>query len=239
MVVGHVEVPFTMQRSGTPNVPLEARDPAKLKVLAEAGIDVASLSANHLYDEGEAGSARHHRRLVRGRHRAVRRGAGPAAGAQAGRYWTGRLSIRVSQLQPGRAQAVVGGRAQSGRRVRLHLEQLRAGPRDAGRDAERVYRGRGRDTAPDGRRHSSVAGALRGAERVDAQGHRAHTGPGECVRETGCARRRGRGCGCRDRASCARAARYRDVQRQTDLSRTGQLRHGDARALATGSDRSV
>jgi hypothetical protein len=55
VVVGHVEVPFTLQRRGTPNVPLEARDPAKLKVLAEAGVDAASLSANHLYDEGEAG----------------------------------------------------------------------------------------------------------------------------------------------------------------------------------------
>lgn len=55
VVVGHVEVPFTLRRSGTPNIPLEARDPAKLKVLAEAGIDVASLSANHLYDEGDAG----------------------------------------------------------------------------------------------------------------------------------------------------------------------------------------
>jgi poly-gamma-glutamate synthesis protein (capsule biosynthesis protein) len=55
VVVGHVEVPFTLQREGTPNIPLEARDPAKLQALADAGIHVASLSANHLYDEGDIG----------------------------------------------------------------------------------------------------------------------------------------------------------------------------------------
>ena len=55
VVVGHVEVPFTLQREGTPNVPREARDPAKLNALASAGVRVASLSANHLFDEGAAG----------------------------------------------------------------------------------------------------------------------------------------------------------------------------------------
>src|SRR5947207_1885966 len=55
VVVGHVEVPFTLQRHGTPNVPREARDPAKLRALADAGVRVASLAANHLYDEGTAG----------------------------------------------------------------------------------------------------------------------------------------------------------------------------------------
>jgi hypothetical protein len=54
-VVGHVEVPFTLQRKGTPNIPLEARDPAKLRALANANVRVASLAANHLYDEGAAG----------------------------------------------------------------------------------------------------------------------------------------------------------------------------------------
>jgi hypothetical protein len=55
IVVGHVEVPFTLQREGTPNVPLEARNPAKLSALANAGVRVASLAANHLYDDGRAG----------------------------------------------------------------------------------------------------------------------------------------------------------------------------------------
>jgi poly-gamma-glutamate synthesis protein (capsule biosynthesis protein) len=55
IVVGHVEVPFTLRRQGTPSIPLAARDPAKLQALADAGIHVASLSANHLYDEGEDG----------------------------------------------------------------------------------------------------------------------------------------------------------------------------------------
>ncbi|HEU0168434.1 MAG TPA: CapA family protein, partial [Chloroflexota bacterium] len=55
LVVGHVEVPFTVQREGTRNVPLQARDPAKLAALARAGVRVASLAANHLYDEGEVG----------------------------------------------------------------------------------------------------------------------------------------------------------------------------------------
>jgi poly-gamma-glutamate synthesis protein (capsule biosynthesis protein) len=55
VVVGHVEVPFTLQREGTPNVPREARDPAKLGALQRAGVRAASLAANHLYDEGDAG----------------------------------------------------------------------------------------------------------------------------------------------------------------------------------------
>jgi poly-gamma-glutamate capsule biosynthesis protein CapA/YwtB (metallophosphatase superfamily) len=55
VVLGHLEVPFTLRRQGTPGVPLEARDPAKLGALADAGIHAVSLSANHLYDEGEAG----------------------------------------------------------------------------------------------------------------------------------------------------------------------------------------
>ena len=57
VVLGHVEVPFTLAREGTGNVPREARDPAKLRALAQAGVQVASLSANHLYDEGRMGVA--------------------------------------------------------------------------------------------------------------------------------------------------------------------------------------
>ena len=55
VVVGHVEVPFTLQREGTANVPREARDPAKLAALARAGVRVTSLAANHLFDEGPTG----------------------------------------------------------------------------------------------------------------------------------------------------------------------------------------
>ena len=55
IVLGHVEVPFTLERQGTPNIPLAARDPAKLRALADAGVHVASLAANHLFDEGAAG----------------------------------------------------------------------------------------------------------------------------------------------------------------------------------------
>ena len=55
VVVGHVEVPFTLEREGSPNVPLEARDPRKLSALGRAGVHVTSLAANHLYDEGQAG----------------------------------------------------------------------------------------------------------------------------------------------------------------------------------------
>lgn len=55
VLVGHVEVPFTLEREGSPNVPREARDPRKLAALARAGFHVASLAANHLYDEGSAG----------------------------------------------------------------------------------------------------------------------------------------------------------------------------------------
>ena len=55
VVVGHVEVPFTLEREGSANVPSEARDPSKLSALGRAGFHVASLAANHLYDEGPAG----------------------------------------------------------------------------------------------------------------------------------------------------------------------------------------
>ncbi len=55
VLVGHVEVPFTLQREGSPNVPLEARDPRKLSALRRAGFHAASLAANHVFDEGAAG----------------------------------------------------------------------------------------------------------------------------------------------------------------------------------------
>jgi len=50
LVVGHVEVPFTLRDNPTPG-----RDPAKLAALRRAGIRVATLAANHLYDQGQAG----------------------------------------------------------------------------------------------------------------------------------------------------------------------------------------
>jgi Bacterial capsule synthesis protein PGA_cap len=55
VVVGHVEVPFTLEREGSVNVPLQARDPKKLGALKNAGFRVASLAANHVYDEGKVG----------------------------------------------------------------------------------------------------------------------------------------------------------------------------------------
>ena len=55
VLVGHVEVPFTLDRAGSANVPREARDPLKLAALRRAGFHVASLAANHLFDEGAVG----------------------------------------------------------------------------------------------------------------------------------------------------------------------------------------
>jgi poly-gamma-glutamate synthesis protein (capsule biosynthesis protein) len=55
VLVGHVEVPFTLEREVSLNIPREARDPSKLGALRRAGFHVASLAANHLYDEGIAG----------------------------------------------------------------------------------------------------------------------------------------------------------------------------------------
>lgn len=55
VLVGHVEVPFTLEREPSLNVPREARDPSKLSALGRAGFDVASLAANHVYDDGAAG----------------------------------------------------------------------------------------------------------------------------------------------------------------------------------------
>lgn len=50
LVVGHLEVPFTLRDNPNPG-----RDPAKLGALARAGIKVVTLAANHLYDQGPAG----------------------------------------------------------------------------------------------------------------------------------------------------------------------------------------
>lgn len=55
LVVGHVEVPFTLRTDdGRPN-PNPGRDPAKLQALARAGIGVATLAANHVRDQGRVG----------------------------------------------------------------------------------------------------------------------------------------------------------------------------------------
>lgn len=56
LVVGHVETPYT--RRGVElesDVPAEAGDPDKLAALVRAGIGVATLAGNHVYDRGRAG----------------------------------------------------------------------------------------------------------------------------------------------------------------------------------------
>lgn len=55
LVVGHVEVPFTLRRDGGGANPNPGRDPSKLAALAGAGVRVATLAANHLYDQGRVG----------------------------------------------------------------------------------------------------------------------------------------------------------------------------------------
>ncbi len=56
LVVGHVEVPHTSR--GVPSsvdIPAPPADPAHLAALARAGIDVATLAGNHIFDSGPAG----------------------------------------------------------------------------------------------------------------------------------------------------------------------------------------
>lgn len=58
LVIGHVEVPHT--RSGREqafDVPAEAHDPERLVALQRAGIHVATLAGNHIYDFGREGVA--------------------------------------------------------------------------------------------------------------------------------------------------------------------------------------
>ena len=55
LVVGHVEVPFTLRSDSGEANPNPGRDPEKLGALARAGFSVATLAANHLYDQGRAG----------------------------------------------------------------------------------------------------------------------------------------------------------------------------------------
>jgi poly-gamma-glutamate capsule biosynthesis protein CapA/YwtB (metallophosphatase superfamily) len=54
LVVGHVEVPFSTRTDHGPN-PNPGREPAKLKALARAGIGVATLAGNHVFDAGRVG----------------------------------------------------------------------------------------------------------------------------------------------------------------------------------------
>ena len=56
LVVGHVEVPHTSR--GVPSsvdIPAPPADPAHLAALARAGIGVATLAGNHIFDSGPAG----------------------------------------------------------------------------------------------------------------------------------------------------------------------------------------
>jgi poly-gamma-glutamate synthesis protein (capsule biosynthesis protein) len=58
LVIGHVEVPHT--RSGRElefDVPAEAHDPDRLFALQRAGVQVATLAGNHIYDFGREGIA--------------------------------------------------------------------------------------------------------------------------------------------------------------------------------------
>jgi poly-gamma-glutamate synthesis protein (capsule biosynthesis protein) len=55
LVIGHVEVPFTVRDpDGGPN-PNPGREPEKLQALARAGFGVATLAGNHVYDAGREG----------------------------------------------------------------------------------------------------------------------------------------------------------------------------------------
>ncbi len=56
LVVGHVEVPHTSR--GVPSsvdIPAPPADPDHLAALARAGVDVATLAGNHIFDSGPAG----------------------------------------------------------------------------------------------------------------------------------------------------------------------------------------
>jgi hypothetical protein len=56
LVVGHVEVPHTSRGvSSSVDIPAPPADPAYLSALARAGIDVATLAGNHIFDSGPAG----------------------------------------------------------------------------------------------------------------------------------------------------------------------------------------
>jgi hypothetical protein len=54
LVVGHVEVPFSIRTDHGLN-PNPGREPAKLMALARAGIGVATLAGNHIFDAGRVG----------------------------------------------------------------------------------------------------------------------------------------------------------------------------------------
>ncbi|MBO0744447.1 MAG: CapA family protein [Candidatus Dormibacteraeota bacterium] len=51
IVAGHLEVPFT----STPSAAYAGRDVSRLRVLRDAGFDIATLAANHLLDAGPEG----------------------------------------------------------------------------------------------------------------------------------------------------------------------------------------
>lgn len=55
LVVGHVEVPFTLRDAEGRANPNPGRDPQKMAALQRAGFHVATLAANHVYDQGAAG----------------------------------------------------------------------------------------------------------------------------------------------------------------------------------------
>jgi hypothetical protein len=55
VVIGHVEVPFTVRGPGGRPNPNPGREPGKLEALARAGFTAATLAANHVYDAGREG----------------------------------------------------------------------------------------------------------------------------------------------------------------------------------------
>src|SRR5262245_41731947 len=56
LVVGHVELPHTNRaRPGNFDIPAPPANPAHLSALAAAGVHVATLAGNHIYDSGQEG----------------------------------------------------------------------------------------------------------------------------------------------------------------------------------------
>ncbi len=95
LVIGHVEVPFSTRTDHGPN-PNPGREPAKLTALARAGIGVATLAGNHVFDAGTVGV----QETLRGLERAGIASAGAGLDLEAARRpaIVERRGIRVGVL---------------------------------------------------------------------------------------------------------------------------------------------
>ena len=232
LVVGQVEVPHTAR--GVPSsvdIPAPPADPRTSRRSAAAGLGIATLAGNHIFDSGPNGDRGHDRGAARARDRDA--GAGMTLEEARRPAVVDGVGVLLSYNCVGPRESRATSR-KAGARCARRAHPLRARLRGPGRPAAGLHVRRAGEPRRAARRRARAARAGRRRRRRVPQGHRPR--PGRRARLRARARPDGDRLRRRRRRRPPRAhpARHRGLPRQAGLPRPRELRRRHARADAVG-----